>query len=85
MFDAHLTPLNIAATLGLPALLGFLLVPIALWRARRRPTDRALWGMLAGLALDGLGQDVEDFRHVFVAFGLVDAERDEPTSHDASA
>ena len=85
MFDAHLTPLNIAATLGLPALLGFLLVPIALWRARRRPTDRALWGMLAGLALDGLGQDVEDFRNVFVAFGLVDAERDEPTSHDASA
>jgi hypothetical protein len=76
-FDAHLTPLNIAATLGLPALLGFLLVPFALWRARRRPTDRALWGMLAGLGLDGLGQDVEDFRHVWVAFGLVDAERHE--------
>jgi hypothetical protein len=78
-FDAHLSPLNIAATLGLPALLGFLLVPFALWRARRRPTDRALWGMLAGLGLDGLGQDVEDFRHVWVALGLVDAERDETT------
>jgi hypothetical protein len=77
-FDAHLTPLNIAATLGLPALLGFLLVPVALWRARRRPAERALWAMLAGLGLDGLGQDVEDFRHLWVAFGLVDAERSEP-------
>jgi hypothetical protein len=77
-FDAHLTPLNIAATLGLPALLGFLLVPLALWRARRRPAERALWGMLAGLGLDGLGQDVEDFRHLWVVFGLVDAQRSEP-------
>jgi hypothetical protein len=76
-FDAHLTPVNVAATLGLPALAGFLLVPVALWRARRRPTERAIWGLLAGLALDGLGQDVEDFRHVWVAFGLADAEREE--------
>jgi hypothetical protein len=76
-FDAHLTPLNIAATLGVPALLGFLLVPLALWQVRGRPTDLAIWGMLAGLALDGLGQDVEDFRHVWVAFGLADAGRAE--------
>lgn len=76
-FDAHLTPLNVAATLGLPALLGLLLVPVALWRARRRPTDRALWGVLAGLALDGLAQDVEDFRHLWLAFGLADAGREE--------
>ena len=75
-FDAHLTPLNVAATLGLPALLGLLLVPVALWRARRRPTDRALWGVLAGLALDGLAQDVEDFRHLWVALGLADADRE---------
>jgi hypothetical protein len=78
-FDAHLTPLNVAATLGLPALLGFLLIPVALWRARRRPTDRALWGMLAGLGLDALGQDVEDFRHLWIAFGLAAADRDETT------
>jgi hypothetical protein len=76
-FDAHLTPLNVAATLGIPALLGLLLVPLALWRARRRPTDRALWGLLAGLALDGCTQDIEDFRHVWVALGLADADRDE--------
>jgi hypothetical protein len=84
-FDAHLTPLNIAATLGLPALLGVVLVPVALWRARRRPTDRALWGGLAGLALDGLGQDIEDFRHVWVVLGLADAERREaPSTSPAS-
>ncbi len=76
-FDAHLTPLNIAATLGLPALVGFLLTLAALWRARRRPTDAATWGMLAGLGLDGLGQDVEDFRHVWVALGIADAGRRE--------
>jgi hypothetical protein len=72
-FDAHLTPLNVAATLGLPALCGLALAAFALWRSRSRPTDLATWGMLAGLALDGLGQDVEDFRHVWVALGLADA------------
>lgn len=76
-FDAHLTPLNVAATLGLPALAGLVLVVLALWRGRSRPTDLATWGMLAGLGLDGLGQDVEDFRHVWVALGLADAGREE--------
>jgi hypothetical protein len=76
-FDAHLTPLNVAATLGLPALAGLVLLVAALWRARTRPTDLATWGMLAGLGLDGLGQDVEDFRHVWVALGLADAGRSE--------
>jgi hypothetical protein len=33
--------------------------------------------MLAGLALDGLGQDVEDFRHVWIALGLLDADHDD--------
>jgi len=74
-FDAHLTPLNVAATLGLPALAGILLALAALWRSRPRPTDLATWGMLAGIGLDGLGQDVEDFRHVWVALGLADAGR----------
>jgi hypothetical protein len=77
-FDAHLTPLNVAATLGLPALAGLALAVWALWRARARPTDLATWGMLAGLGLDGLGQDVEDFRHVWVALGLADDGRDTP-------
>jgi hypothetical protein len=74
-FDAHLTPLNVAATLGLPALLGLALVVLPLWRARSRPTDLATWGMLAGIGLDGLGQDIEDFRHVWIALGLADASR----------
>jgi hypothetical protein len=77
-FDAHLTPLNVAATLGLPALAGLGVAIWALWRARARPTDLATWGMLAGLGLDALGQDVEDFRHVWVAFGLADDGRDSP-------
>ena len=52
-FDAHLTPLNVAATLGLPALAGLGSRSSACGaRARGRPTS-ALWGMLAGLALDG--------------------------------
>jgi len=74
-FDAHLTPLNVAATLGLPALAGLVVLVGCLWRARARPTDLALWGMLAGMALDGLGEDVEDFRHLWVALGLADASR----------
>jgi hypothetical protein len=77
-FDAHLTPLNVAASLGLPALAGLAFAVFCLWRGRARPTDLALWGMLAGLALDGLGQDVEDFRHVWVALGLADAGRAGP-------
>jgi hypothetical protein len=74
-FDAHLTPLNVAATMGLPALVALAFVVLALWRARSRPTDLATWGMLAGLGLDGLGQDVEDFRHVWLALGFADASR----------
>lgn len=77
-FDAHLTPLNVAATLGLPALAFLALAVAALWRERARPTDLATWGLLGGLALDGLGQDVEDFRHVWVALGLADAGRRAP-------
>jgi hypothetical protein len=74
-YDAHFTPLNVAATLGVPALAGLAFALVCLWRARARPTELAHWGMLAGLALDGLGQDVEDFRHVWVALGLADAGR----------
>jgi hypothetical protein len=73
-FDAHLTVLNVAATLGLPALLGLALVPVGLWRRRSRPTDLATWGMLAGMALESLAHDIEDFRHVWVAFGLAAAD-----------
>jgi O-Antigen ligase len=74
-FDAHSTALNVAATLGLPALAGLALVPWGRWRDRPRPTDRATWGMLAGFALESLGHDVEDFRHVWVALGLAAAPR----------
>lgn len=80
--DAHLTPLNVAATLGLPALLALVLLVAALWRARARPTDRTTWGLLAGLGVDGLAQDVEDFRHVWIALGLADAGRQDERARD---
>jgi hypothetical protein len=72
-FDAHCTPLNIAATVGLPALAAFAAIPVLLWRGRRRPIDGATWAALAGIGLDALAQDVEDFRHVWVLFGLAAA------------
>lgn len=73
-FDSHCTPINIAATLGLPALIAFSFLIASLWRRRTRPTDLAIWGGLAGLALDGLAQDIEDFRHVWVMIGLAGAD-----------
>jgi hypothetical protein len=72
-FDSHLTPLNIAATLGLPALISFVFLITLLWQRRLRPTDLCVWGGLAGLALDGLAQDIEDFRHLWVMIGLAGA------------
>jgi hypothetical protein len=74
-FDAHLTPLNIAATLGLPALAAFTLIFVLLWRGRDRGGDVAVWSGLAGLALDALASDIEDFRHLWVMIGLADADR----------
>jgi hypothetical protein len=79
-FDAHLTPLNVASTLGLPALIAFLFMIASLWRRRGRPTDLAIWGGLAGLALDGLAQDIEDFRHLWVMIGLANANATETTT-----
>ncbi|MEK6303100.1 MAG: O-antigen ligase family protein [Acidobacteriota bacterium] len=74
-FDSHCTPINIAATIGLPALVAFAAMLTCLWRNRKRATDIALWSGIAGLALDGLAQDIEDFRHVWVLFGLAASER----------
>jgi hypothetical protein len=72
---AHLTPLNVAATTGLPALAALVVMVVLLWRQRRRPTNIAIWSGLLGLALDGLGQDIEHFRHVWLMLGLADADR----------
>ena len=74
--QAHNTPVGIAATLGLPALLALVGLLVVLWRGRTKPTDRATWGGLAGLGVDGLGQDVENFRHVWVMIGLAGARGD---------
>jgi len=71
-FDSHCTPINIAATIGLPALISFSFLIALLWRRRLRPIDLAIWGGLAGLAVDGLAQDIEDFRHLWVIIGFAD-------------
>ena len=56
------------------ALLAFVSLPLLLWRQGQRPADLAIWSGLAGLGLDGLGQDSEDFRHLWVLLGLAGAK-----------
>ncbi len=74
-FRAHFTPLNVAATLGLPALLALFAMLGLLWSDRRRPADVALWSTAAGIGLDGLAQDIDHFRHVWVLIGLLGSRR----------
>jgi O-Antigen ligase len=78
--QAHNTPVGVAATLGIPALLMLIAFLALLWRDRSRPTNRATWGGLAGLGVDGLGQDIEHFRHVWVLLGLAWAQSRSTTS-----
>jgi hypothetical protein len=73
-FDSHMTALNIAATLGLPALAAFAALVALLWLRRGRPTSLAIWGGLAGMGIDSLAQDIEDFRHLWVLAGIADAD-----------
>ena len=72
---AHLTPLNVAATAGVPALLALVGMAAALWRGRTRPTDIAIWSGLAAVMLDGLTLDVDHFRHVWLLIGLAAVRR----------
>jgi hypothetical protein len=73
-YRAHLTPLDIAATQGIPSLVLLTAGLAMLWRARSRPTNLALWGGMAGLGVDALGQDIQHFRHVWLLIGLVVAD-----------
>jgi hypothetical protein len=70
-FDSHMTYVGIAATLGLPSLGFFAWLICIAWMSRGRPVELSLWGGMAGLAIDGLGQDIENFRHVWVLIGFV--------------
>jgi hypothetical protein len=74
----HFTPLNVAATTGIPSLLALTALIVILWRRRSRPTNMAIWSGLLGLGLDGLVQDVDHFRHVWIMLGLADADRAPP-------
>jgi hypothetical protein len=79
-WDAHSTPLDLAATLGWPAALAFAAVlALALRGALARPRDRlqlALACALAATCLDALTVSVEDFRHVWLLCGLALAAPD---------
>jgi hypothetical protein len=71
---AHDTALGIAATLGVPALLAFLLLCAFVLReagGSRDDTERVLVCALAATLFDGLTMDVQNFRHLWVLFGLV--------------
>jgi len=73
-YDAHMTLLDVAGTLGIPAAAAFIWLFALLWSRRARPTNLFLWGAFAGFALDSLVCDIEDFRHVWVMIGLADAD-----------
>ena len=72
-FRAHFTPLNVAATVGVPALAALSAALLLLWMGRPRPTEVAIWSGLAGVGIDAIGQDGEHFRHVWVLIGLAAA------------
>ena len=72
-FDAHLTPLNVAATLGAPGRVIFLTLPLVAWKCGARAA--APWCALLAVGTDALACDVEEFRHVFVLLGLAAARR----------
>ena len=60
--------------MGLPALAAFAALLVMLWRTRGHPIDVALWSGMAAMLMDGLTQDIEDFRHLWVMIGLIQGE-----------
>lgn len=73
-WDAHDTPLDVAATRGLPALLFYgLAIGLLVRRARSRertPLQLALLAVLAATLFDSLTIDIEDARHAWLLFAL---------------
>jgi hypothetical protein len=66
---AHCTPLDIAARVGLPALLAF---AVLVWQLRGRGV---LAAALGAMLFDALTLDVENFRHLWLLMGLVAGAR----------
>lgn len=79
-FRAHLTPLDVAATSGVPASILFLAIPVSAALRHRRRSGVA-W--LVAMAADALTQDVQRFRHGFVAVGVIDRTPREPSARSA--
>ena len=70
---AHYTPANIAGTVGYPALAALIVAIALIWMRRPRPTEVAIWSGVLGLIIDGIGQDIDHFRHVWILIGLAAA------------
>jgi hypothetical protein len=72
-WTAHDTPLDVAATSGVPALVALCaLAGLTLRRARRTsPLDVALCAAALATLFDALSIDAERFRHVWLLFGLL--------------
>ena len=69
-WNAHSTPLDVAATLGIPALLALGALVVS---ALRKPGDAFLKVALWATLFDALTIDVERFRHVWLFLGLITA------------
>jgi hypothetical protein len=67
--------MNRAAPKGMPALAAFASILFFVWLQRDRTLNQAIWIGLAAIALYAYTTDVEDFRHLWVMIGLVDADR----------
>ncbi len=73
-FDAHCTPLQVAATLGLFGLAAFAAVVALAWRRGRLGAgslDASIAISVVALLIDGLAQDADDFRHLWAGLGLL--------------
>jgi hypothetical protein len=70
--QAHLTAIDVAATRGVPALIALAVLLLGLWRARARPTP-LLWAAAAAIAVGSLGENVANFRHVWLLLGWLAA------------
>lgn len=66
----HMTAINVASTLGIPALIALTVILAAAWSGRTRD-GLPLWAAAAGLAVDSIGQDVDHFRHSWLLLGLL--------------
>jgi hypothetical protein len=79
-WDAHDTPLDVAARYGLPGFALLVATALLAWRQRGRlqPMDHALALAAIATAFDSLSVELADSRHVWLLMGLLAAGRRRP-------